>query len=245
MHDYDKKIKEDIKKQYDTEALVYGQEFQSSVGKYFMQKKIETTLKIAGFQKGDKILEVACANGVYTFEFAKKGFNITGVDLSPKCIEVAKASATKMHVENVDFLVADIEDLSMFSANSFDGAISFSTLRYVPSPEKAIFQIYRLLKPNKTFVADFPNKLCPWFKVIKPFIFRKKHIHDHVYYIGEIIDLFYRTGFTDINVQTILFSAPHISVFTLPYEKFMEKLTVYVPFLKKFAGIIICRGIKK
>ena len=32
-------------------------------------RKIKTALDLGGFNKGDNILEVGCANGVYTFEF--------------------------------------------------------------------------------------------------------------------------------------------------------------------------------
>ena len=80
------KIKSDLEKMYDATASIYGVEYQSPVGYYFMWRKIKTVLDLGGFSEGDELLEVGCANGPYTFEFARLGLKMTGLDLSKKNI---------------------------------------------------------------------------------------------------------------------------------------------------------------
>jgi len=126
-----------------------------------MMRKIKTALDLGGFNKGDNLLEVGCAKGVYTFEFAKMGFDMTGQDLSVKNIEVAKERAEAMNNNNVNFIVGDAEDLSTFSDNTFDGVTLFSALRYVPNPQNAINEIFRVLKKGKSAVVDFVGERMP------------------------------------------------------------------------------------
>ena len=52
---------------YDATASIYGVEYQSPAGYYFMWRKIETVLYLGCFSKGDELLEVGCANGTLYF----------------------------------------------------------------------------------------------------------------------------------------------------------------------------------
>ena len=75
-----------------------------------------------------------------------------------------------MNINNVKFLVGDAERLSMFSDNTFDGVISFSTLRYkygwlvASRPHGGYFCIFLNLCRNfvrSSIVETFPNGRLP------------------------------------------------------------------------------------
>jgi len=238
------KVKSDLVELYDKSAESYDLEYQTSAGRYFMMGKIKTALDLGGFNKGDNILEVGCANGVYTFEFARMGFDMTGLDLSPKNIEVAKERAKKMNINNVKFLVGDAERLSMFSDNTFDGAISFSTLRYVPNPQKAINEIYRVIKKGKSAVVDFPNKRSPWFNYLKPLLTGETHIHDNQYSTSECKMFLKNAVFRDVKAKRILYTPKSTPSYLLGVMKVVDFIGERMPVINEFAAIIMCRGIK-
>jgi ubiquinone/menaquinone biosynthesis C-methylase UbiE len=131
---------------YDQTASKYGDDYKSPAGHYFMWRKIETILKLGKFKEVDKILEIGCANGVYTFEFSKLGFTMTGLDLSDENVAEAKRRSAINAISKIDFMVGDAENMKNIPAESFDGVISISALRYGPNLQKAIDEIYRIVK---------------------------------------------------------------------------------------------------
>lgn len=236
-------VKDDLKKMYNDKAGVYCEDYSTEAGKYFMKRKIKTALKLGGFKNGSKLLEVGCADGPYTFEFAKMGFSMTGVDLSPECINYVSEKAKKDGKKNLKFIACDAEDLSIFSDNSFDGVISFSCLRYLPNPQKAINEIYRVVKKGENVVIDFPNKRSPWFKGLKPLLLHTSHIHDHHYSTKEVKEFLKKAGFQDIVTKTILYTPKIIDSKTLKIMKVVDKVGEKPPF-NTFASIIMCKGKK-
>jgi len=95
---------------------------------------------------GSKILDVATGTGKQAVAFARKGFDVIGVDLSEAMLKVA---IDKNKYENARFEIADAVNLP-FKDNSFDvSCVSFalhdmlSTVR-----EKALKEMARVTKPE-------------------------------------------------------------------------------------------------
>ena len=93
-----------------------------------------------------KLLEVGCSMGNDTFELAKRGFDVTGIDLTEKAIELAQERFAMYDMEG-NFRVADAENLP-FSDNTFDVVYSFGVLHHTPDTAGAIEEIRRVLKPG-------------------------------------------------------------------------------------------------
>ena len=235
------KVKDDLREQYDKGAETYDKYYEPPAGKYFMWRKIKTALYLGSFKEDSHLLEVGCASGAYTFEFAKLGFRMTGLDLSPECVKYATEKARSLRVNNVEFIVGDAEDLSTLPDSTFDGVISFSCLRYVPNPQQAIDGIFRVIKERGTAVVDFPNKVSPWFSYLKPWLTGSKHIHDHHYSTREIEDFFRNSGFQEIRSKRILYTPKFINPILLQGMKCVD-FVGELPFLNHFAAIIMCRG---
>lgn len=212
--------------------------------KYFYQRKISQMIKLSGFKPGDHILEVGSTNAHITFVLVKMGYKVTAVDISSRCIEYANHVKKLKNICNVDFFVADAEDLSQFPDNHFDGVFSFSVLRYVPTPQKALDEMFRVVKPGRPVVVDFPNKFCPWFKILKKAIRKKEHIHDQLFSLAQVKRMFYHAGFKDINAVVFLFAYKEAPKLIFFISKAIGSILEKIPLINRTAAIIMSRGVK-
>jgi SAM-dependent methyltransferase len=71
----------------------------------------------------------------------------TGIDLTPKMIEVAK----NKRMTNVELVVGDCENLP-FAENSFDAVICSESFHHYPNPQDFFNSVYRVLRPNGRFI---------------------------------------------------------------------------------------------
>jgi ubiquinone/menaquinone biosynthesis C-methylase UbiE len=236
------RAKADLRGMYDALAPSYSGAYSSPAGRYFMSRKIDAMLSMAEFSSGDRLLEVGCADGVYTLEVAMRGFRVTGVDLSPECVRVAAERARRDDARGVSFAVADAETLVDLADASFDGAFSFSTLRYLYAPQAAVAQIRRVIRPGAVAVVDFPNRRSPWFTLLKPLLTGRTHVHDHHYTTSEAAAMMRAAGFREIEARRILFTPKTTPDWALPVMRAVDFLGERTPGLNRLASIIVVRG---
>ncbi len=111
-------------------------------------------------------LDVACGKGRHSIYLNSKGYNVTGIDISPKSIEVAK----QYQNETLHFEVADMRQ--PFARDNFDIALNlFTSFGYFECDKDnllALQNICTAMKIGGRFVLDFFNaeKIL---KQIKPF----------------------------------------------------------------------------
>ncbi len=75
---------------------------------------------------GGRLLELGCGAGASETQRLARRFRLTGVDISPRQVERARAA-----VPEAEFLCADFTDLDLPAA-SFDGVVSFYVFNHVP-----------------------------------------------------------------------------------------------------------------
>jgi SAM-dependent methyltransferase len=96
--------------------------------------------------KGKRLLEVGCGMGTDLLQFARGGAHVTGVDLTPRSIEISKHHMS-LYGERGDFANADCERLP-FADESFDVVYSNGVLHHTPDTEGAVREIHRVLRPD-------------------------------------------------------------------------------------------------
>jgi ubiquinone/menaquinone biosynthesis C-methylase UbiE len=211
---------------------------------YFRGRKIETALELGSFPARSALVEVGCGTGDYSLLLARAGYRMTGVDLSSKSIEAARTKASILGVSGTSFVVSDAEALSEIPTDSADGVVSFSALRYVPDARQALLAIRRVLKPNGVAVLDFPNRLCPWFRMLKTHFGVERHIHDQHYSTSEIVTLMREAGLVDVTARRILFTTYVLPAPLLPLFRAIDWVGERTPGISQTAGIIMVRGRK-
>jgi ubiquinone/menaquinone biosynthesis C-methylase UbiE len=101
------------------------------------------------------ILDLACGEGAFAVAMAKKGLQVTGVDLSQYMLEFAGEQAKKENV-NVEFLLQDICSLP-FEERYDLVTCWYDSLNYLlelEDLEKAFAGAYRALKKGGLFIFD-------------------------------------------------------------------------------------------
>jgi ubiquinone/menaquinone biosynthesis C-methylase UbiE len=110
--------------------------------------------------KGDKILEIGCGRGGFAFWLSPNFSEIYGqyeaADFSKSAVEMAQKYQKKNSIKYINFSVQDIQNIN-FPDNSFDKIISFETIEHVPDPQKAVKELYRVLKPDGKLILTTPN----------------------------------------------------------------------------------------
>ena len=113
--------------------------------------------RIARDFPGGKLLEVGCSMANDTIQFARRGLQTTGVDLTENAIELAR-SRFQMEGLTGEFLVADAENLP-FDDNTFDVGYSFGVLHHTPDTPGSIAELRRVLRPGgKAFVMLYHRR---------------------------------------------------------------------------------------
>jgi len=130
---------------YDMESFLNG---RSSLN--------DIELSILGDVSGKKILHLQCHFGQDTISLAKLGAQSTGIDLSDRAIEKAKALAEQMNAD-AKFICCDLYDLPNHLNEQFDIVFtSYGTIGWLPDLDKWANVVHHFLKPGGKFVfAEF------------------------------------------------------------------------------------------
>ncbi|NOU87938.1 methyltransferase domain-containing protein [Paenibacillus sp. LMG 31460] len=98
--------------------------------------------------KRANILEVAPGPGYLSIELAKKGFNVTGVEISPDFVKIEKDNAKEANV-SVDFKEGNASHLPC-EDSFFDSIVCSAAFKNFKDPVKALCEMYRVLKEGGT-----------------------------------------------------------------------------------------------
>jgi len=102
---------------------------------------------------GASILEVAPGPGYLSIELAKKGFHVTGVELSNDFVVIEKNNAKEANV-SVDFREGNASNLPC-EDNKFDFIVCSAAFKNFKDPVKALSEMYRVLKAGgKALIID-------------------------------------------------------------------------------------------
>jgi len=122
-------------------------------------QEVDFIVEVLGGDRGKRILDVGCGNGRHALELSRRGFTVTGIDISPSMLAQARTSAKKDGLQ-VEFLEKDARTMNF--SQPFDTAImlcegGFSLMEEDDMDVKILESIMRALKPKGTLIMTVPN----------------------------------------------------------------------------------------
>lgn len=109
----------------------------------------------------EDVLDVGCGTGA-VLELLHERYphkQLTGLDLTPKMIEVACAK----QLDNINFIVGDAENLP-FEPQSFDAVLCSNSFHHYPRPDRFFAEAARVLRPGgRLILRDYTsNDVVVW-----------------------------------------------------------------------------------
>lgn len=98
--------------------------------------------------KGATVLEVAPGPGYLSIELARRGFIVTGIDISLDFVEIAKRNAREAGV-SVDFRQGNASAMEL-PDSAFDFVVCSAAFKNFKEPLNALNEMYRVLKRDGT-----------------------------------------------------------------------------------------------
>lgn len=116
------------------------------------------TLGLMNDVSGKKILDAACGPGKYAEILLAQGATVTGFDISPRMVELAK----QRNKQQGHFFVHNLASpLHMLEDESFDMVLCALALHYVPDWNFTIQEFCRVLQPRGALVISIEH---PFFE---------------------------------------------------------------------------------
>jgi len=132
-------------------------------------REVDFLVEALRLEPGARILDLACGHGRHSLELARRGYRVTGLDLSEPSLAIAREAAEREGLQ-VEFLHGDMREIPFVA--EFDAVINmFTAFGYLESEaedQRVLDGVARALKPGGAFLMDTINAL--WlFRHFRPF----------------------------------------------------------------------------
>ena len=122
------------------------------------QKEVDFILQALALPQGGRILDLCCGQGRHALEFARRGYQIVGLDLSETLLRHARRVAKEQHL-SVKFVRSDMRHIPF--EEEFDAVVNiftaFGYLEEDEEDEKVIQSVAKALKAGGKFLVDHQN----------------------------------------------------------------------------------------
>ena len=109
----------------------------------------------AHLHPGMSLLELGCGTGSTALAHAPHVASIDAVDVSDAMLEIARAKAAELTIENLTFRKGDVDTVEA-ALSGYDAVLALSLLHLLPDRRGALARMARWLKPGGLLVTNTP-----------------------------------------------------------------------------------------
>mgnify|MGYP001567634686 CR=1 FL=1 len=139
------------------EIYALSPENKDTFQRFFRQKRFDIVLNtvLSLDVRKPKLLELGCGIGAHSLELARKGFDVTGIDINRNFIKYAKKEAEKKAIKNIKFLQMDIT--KPINLGKYDIILTSEVIEHIINFRDVFENIEKSLKPSGYLVLTVPN----------------------------------------------------------------------------------------
>ncbi|MGF0167280.1 class I SAM-dependent methyltransferase [Streptomyces koyangensis] len=153
----------------DDDFWIEFHDFLFSEQRHTQAEDLLATSPLLSFPTGARVLDLCCGTGVFTVPLARRGHDVTGVDLSPAMLDRARKRTADLGAQ-VTYVRADAREYE--APGAFDVVLNmFTSFGYFDDPAdnaRMLRTMYTSLAPGGTLVLDLAGKELLARKVTPP-----------------------------------------------------------------------------
>jgi 2-polyprenyl-3-methyl-5-hydroxy-6-metoxy-1,4-benzoquinol methylase len=155
-----------------------------------------------------KILDVGCGNGVISRHLGRYGFNVTGIDVSEKAIEIAKSLNT---YSNVKFMTKSAEQL-VAEGVQYDAIICSEVLEHLSNPDALLDVLNKSLSTDGKLIITVPNGKGPRESLVTKPVLKMRNKNNWAWKL--IVNIKKGLGYSGTTVQSAADNLDHVQFFS-------------------------------
>ncbi len=193
---------------------------------------------------GIRALEYGCGTGGLSFELARRGYDVTGIDISEVAIRQACEKAVKEGIEDrMRFHVMNGEELE-FPDNSFDLVFGTGILHHLDL-DRSLTEIVRVLRPQGRAVFREPLAHHPIVNLYRRLTPSLRSIDEHPLTVRDLERISAIFHSADLSFHHLLSPVAALfasTPFSKPIRAFLETadtLLLRLPFLRRYAWQVV------
>ena len=106
------------------------------------------------------VADLGCGPGAHALALARRGYDVVGLDGSPRMVDVARARAARDHLD-ATFDVHDVTAPLPFPDATLGGVLAILVLQHLPDPAAFLAEIRRCLRPGGHLLLTAPARGGP------------------------------------------------------------------------------------
>lgn len=171
---------------FDAQAATYDEGMEGDHARRLYQHVIAEVARAAAGMPAPRVLDLGCGTGALAERLldAIPGCSLTGVDLSPRMVEVARVRLAG----RADVLLGDAERLPFHDA-AFDVVVCNDSFHHYPDPERAAFQAWRVLAAGGALVLGDVWQPAPARALMNAWMPRSREGDVRIYSEAELRDV--------------------------------------------------------
>lgn len=150
------------------------------------------------------VLEVAAGTGQFTFELAATVERLTATDISPQMLQRLDAKLAHEKVHNVTTAVMSAYELHV-DDGSFDGIFCANALHVMETPQRALIEFRRALRPGgRLVIPTFCHGVDIWRRTLSRFLEVVSPFVAHTRFTPDSLRQLVTDGGFDVSELTLL-----------------------------------------
>jgi ubiquinone/menaquinone biosynthesis C-methylase UbiE len=211
------------------------------------QSLADSFVSLTDLRAGAKVADLGCGSGVFTFLLGERGYDVSGLDISPKLLDLGRRKWPQ-----IPFIEGDVENLPYENA-VLDGVLLSGIVHHLPDPRRCAAEVFRVLKPGGRFVAFDPNRRNPFM-----YLYRDKSspfystvgvtANERPVIAAEVVRVFdgagFRTSTSYLAGLSYRYVASPVVRLLLPVYNIVDALLFRSSFMTSFSPFVLTHGVK-